>query len=136
MPLELDEARTLIAATLAHGREMGIRIAAAVVDEGGHLQALERMDGAFPLSSQVAEAKAVGAAMWHRDGASLAAIQAERPAFYERVDSLVRMPMMPGMGSALIRRGDRILGAIGVSGAMSEQDLECANAGLSALLGS
>ncbi|MGH7861378.1 MAG: GlcG/HbpS family heme-binding protein [Candidatus Dormibacteraceae bacterium] len=135
MPLELDEARKLISATLDHASKMGITVAAAVVDEGGHLQGLERMDGAFPLSSQLAESKAVGASIWHRDGGALAALQAERPAFFAQVDRLARMPMMPGAGSVVIRRGDRVLGAIGVSGGTSDEDLQCAKAGLEALFG-
>jgi uncharacterized protein GlcG (DUF336 family) len=43
----------------------------------------------------------------------------------------VRVPIVPGLGSVLIRRDDRVLGAIGVSGGKPEQDLECAEAGLS-----
>src|SRR4029077_17132823 len=114
--------------------QLGIRITVAVVDEGGLLQALGRMDGAFPLSAQIAESKAVGAALWHREGAPLATVNRERPAFFTQVDRLVRLPMMPGLGSLLIRRGGAVLGAVGVSGAAPEQDRECASAGL-ALLG-
>lgn len=51
--------------------------AVAVVDEGGLLVALGRMDGAFPLSAQIAEAKAAGTALWHRDGDRLAASRCE-----------------------------------------------------------
>ena len=133
MPLTLDEAQTVIAGAHDHANQLGIRVAVAVVDEGGLLQALGRMDGAFPLSAQIAESKAVGAALWHRDGDSLGQVQKERPAFFEQVDQLVRMPIMPGLGSLLIRRGEAVLGAVGVSGAAPEQDKECAQAGLDAL---
>ncbi|HLQ60606.1 MAG TPA: heme-binding protein [Candidatus Acidoferrales bacterium] len=133
MPLALDEARSLISAAHERARSEGLGVAVAVVDEGGHLVALGRMDGAPPLSSQIAEAKAVGAALWHRDGDSLGQVQKERPAFFEQVDQLVRMPIMPGLGSLLIRRGEAVLGAVGVSGAAPEQDKECAQAGLDAL---
>jgi uncharacterized protein GlcG (DUF336 family) len=110
-------------------------VTVAVVDEGGLLQALGRMDGAPPLGAQIAESKAVGAALWHREGASLAELHRERPAFFSQVDRLVRMPMIPGLGSVLIRREDRVLGAVGVSGGRPEQDKECAEAGLSSLQG-
>ena len=133
MPLTLDECRTVMAATLAHARGKGWKVAVAVVDEGGLLQALERMEGAFPLSSQIAEAKACGTAVWHKEGEALAQLQSERPAFYAQVDRQVRLPMMPGQGAALIRRGGQILGAVGVSGALSHEDFECAKAGLAAL---
>ena len=67
--------------------ENGWHVTVAVVDEGGLLQALGRMDGAPPLSAQIAEAKAVGAALWHRDGDELAAVQADRAAFFAQVSS-------------------------------------------------
>jgi uncharacterized protein GlcG (DUF336 family) len=133
MPLTLQEAQTVVSAALAQATSEGIRVTVAVVDEGGLLQALGRMDGAPPLSAQIAEAKAVGAALWHRDGASLAEMQRERPTFFGQVDRLVRTPMIPGLGSLLVRRQDRVLGAVGVSGARPEQDKECAEAGLSSL---
>jgi len=41
------------------------------------------------------------------------------------------VPIVPGLGSVLVRRDGRVLGAIGVSGGRPEQDLECAEAGLS-----
>ena len=103
----------------------------AVVDEGGLLIALGRMDGAPPLSPQVAEAKAVGAAMLYRDGAGLAELAKDRPGFFSVADRLVRVPIVPGLGSILIRRDGNVLGAVGVSGGKPEQDLECAEAGLS-----
>ena len=135
MPLTLAEAQQVLSAALAHAESEGIRVTVAVVDEGGLLQALGRMDGAPPLGAQIAESKAVGAALWHREGASLAELHRERPAFFSQVDRLVRMPMIPGLGSVLIRREDRVLGAVGVSGGRPEQDKECAEAGLSSLQG-
>jgi uncharacterized protein GlcG (DUF336 family) len=60
-------------------------------------------------------------------------MQRERPTFFGQVDRLVRTPMIPGLGSLLVRRQDRVLGAVGVSGARPEQDKECAEAGLSSL---
>jgi len=133
MPLSCEEALRLVGAAHDRARQIGIRVTVAVVDEGGLLLALARMDGAPPLSSQIAESKAVGAALWHRDGASLAQIHQERPGFFNAVAQLVRVPIMPGLGSALIRRDGAILGAAGVSGGKPEQDLDCAEAGLKAI---
>ena len=131
MPLTLAEAQRAIAGAQAKAAQLEIRITVAVVDEGGLLIALSRMDGASPISPQVAEAKAVGAAMLYRDGASLAELAKDRPGFFSVVDRLVRVPIVPGLGSVLVRRDGRVLGAIGVSGGRPEQDLECAEAGLS-----
>jgi glc operon protein GlcG len=133
MPVSYEEALRMIEAAQDRARQIGIRITAVVVDEGGLLQALGRMDGAPPLSSQIAESKAVGAALWHRDGASLAEVNQQRPAFFQAVAQLVRVPIIPGLGSALIRRGGNVLGAMGVSGGKPEQDLDCAENGLRAI---
>jgi uncharacterized protein GlcG (DUF336 family) len=48
---------------------------------------------------------------------------------------MVRLPLIPGAGSVLIRRSDAILGAVGVSGGLPEQDRECGEAGLTSLGG-
>ena len=133
MPLTLDQTQTLIAAAHEHARQAGLSVTVAVVDEGGLLKALGRMDGAPPLSAQIAEAKAVGAAVWHRDGDELAAVQDSRGAFFGAVSQLVRVPLIPADGSVVIRRDGAVLGAVGVSGAKPEEDRECAEAGLAAI---
>jgi glc operon protein GlcG len=135
MPLTLEQTQTLIAAAHGKARDDGLRVTVAVVDEGGMLQALARMDGAPPLSAQIAEAKAVGAALWHRDGDELASVQESRAAFFAGVSSLVRVPIVPADGSVVIRDGDTVLGAVGVSGAKPEQDRACADAGVAAAVG-
>lgn len=131
MPLTMAEAQKAIAGAHARAESLGIRVTVAVVDEGGYLIALGRMDGAPPISPQVAEAKAVGAAMLYRDGASLAELAKDRPGFFSVVDRLVRVPIVPGLGSVLIRHEGKVIGAVGVSGGRPEQDVECAEAGLS-----
>jgi uncharacterized protein GlcG (DUF336 family) len=130
VPLTLEESLQVIRRAHAKAADSGIKVTVAVVDEGGLLIALGRMDGAPPLSPQVAEAKAVGAAMLYRDGAGLADLARDRPGFFSVADRLVRVPIVPGLGSVLIRRDGKVLGAIGVSGGKPEQDLECAEAGL------
>jgi glc operon protein GlcG len=131
MPLNLHDANHVIARAHAKAAELGIRVTVAVVDEGGLLIALGRMDGAPPLSPQIAEAKAVGAAMLNRDGAGLAELAKDRPGFFSVADRMVRLPIVPGLGSVVIKRDGKAHGAVGVSGGRPEQDLECAEAGLS-----
>ncbi|HEX9576119.1 MAG TPA: heme-binding protein [Myxococcales bacterium] len=133
MPLSREESRRVIDEAHARAAQIGIKVSVAVVDEGGLLLALSRMDGAMPLSAQIAEAKANGAALTLRDGGSLAQLAQERPAFFAVVDRFTRLPPVPGLGSALIRRDGAVLGAVGVSGGKPEQDLDCAEAGLRAL---
>lgn len=130
MPSRLARANTLIDKAVAKATQLGIKVTAAVVDEGGLLVALSRMDGATPLSPQIAEAKAVGAAMMHRDGASLAQLAKDRPGFFSVADRLVRVPLVPGLGSVLIKEDGNVVGALGISGGSPDQDLEIAEAAL------
>lgn len=130
MPLSLSDANTVIGKAHAKAQLLGIKVTVAIVDEGGLLIALSRMDGALPLSPQLAEAKAVGAAMFLRDGGALAQMAQDRPGFFSAADRLVRVPLIPGLGSALIKHDGKVIGAIGISGGRPEQDLECAEAAL------
>ena len=100
MPLTTDESNQVIAAAQAHATANGWRITVAIVDEGGLLKALSRMDGAPPLSAQIAESKAVGAALWHREGDSLVELEKSRPAFFS-----VRRPAGPAADPAGARLG-------------------------------
>ena len=134
MPLSLEQAHGLIAAAHDHAAANGWKITVAVVDEGGHLVALGRMDGAFPLSAQIAEAKAGGTALWHRDGDELAARHASHPGFFDAVSKLPRLPLIPGPGAVVIRDGDAVLGAAGASGASGDDDRACVEAGLRVVL--
>jgi len=125
----------MAAAAQRRAAEIGIRVTVAVVDDGGHLVYLGRMDGAPPLTSEIAEAKAAGAATLGRPGDALAEIYEKRPGFFEAIAEMTRRPLIPGLGSVLIRSEERIIGAIGVSGGRPEQDLDCAEAGLKAIGG-
>ena len=133
MPLSLVQANALIAAAHDHAVANGWKITVAVVDEGGLLVALGRMDGAFPLSTEIAEAKAAGAALWHRDGERLEATHEAHEGFFDAVSGLARLPLIPGPGSVVIRDGESVLGAAGASGASGDDDRACVEAGLRAV---
>jgi glc operon protein GlcG len=131
MNITQEAAQAIISAAQDRARELGLRITVAIVDEGGLLKALDRMDGAPPLSSQIAEGKAQGAAVWHRDGHVLADLETQRGAFVAAVSQLTRMPLIPAAGSLCVRDGDgNVLGAVGISGASSEEDRDCAEKAL------
>jgi glc operon protein GlcG len=112
MPLKLEQSLTLIAAAQDHAHSSGLKVPSPSWTRAGSW-ALGRMDGAPPLSAQIAEAKAVGAAVWHRDGDQLASVQDQRGAFFESVSRLTRLPLIPADGSVVIRDGETVLGAIG-----------------------
>jgi uncharacterized protein GlcG (DUF336 family) len=134
MRISREQARKIIDAAQLHAQSLQIAVTVAVVDEGGLVKAVDRMDGAPPLSAQIAEAKAQGAAVWHRDGHVLAEVAQERPAFVAAVSQMTRLPLIAGAGSIVIRDADGgVLGAVGVSGGAPEQDRECCDAGITAL---
>jgi glc operon protein GlcG len=130
MSLTLDEARAIRARVREHAAELGAQVTVAIVDGGGHLQVLDRMDGAPPLSTRIAPAKASSVALFHRDGSELARLQQAWPALFAQLDHVAGTPVMAGAGSRLIRRDDVVIGAIAVSGAAPEQDDECADVGV------
>jgi len=134
MPLTLDEAQAVITGAHDHATKIAAPVTVAVVDEGGHLQALGRMNGAPPLSARVAEAKAASVALFRRDGAALRKMQETSPGFFAQLDRAVRAPILVGAGAVLITRGEEVVGALAVSGGMAPgQDDECAAAALAVL---
>ena len=98
MPLSLAQALGLIAAAHDHAAANGWKITVAVVDEGAHLVALGRMDGAFPLSAQIAEAKAAGTALWQRDGEGARRQPCEPPGILRRGQQAPQAPAHPRPG--------------------------------------
>jgi uncharacterized protein GlcG (DUF336 family) len=133
VPITLEEAELVVASVHERARQLGAQVAVAVVDEGGALQTLARMDGAPPLSARIAESKAATVALFRRDGATLRQMQAGFPAFFSQVDQIAPQRMLVGAGALLIRRAGTVLGAIAVSGGMPEHDDECASTGISSL---
>jgi uncharacterized protein GlcG (DUF336 family) len=134
MRISHDQARRIIDAAQRHAFSLEITVTVAVVDEGGLVKAIDRMDGAPPLSAQIAEAKAQGAAVWHRDGHVLAEVAQQRAGFVSAVSQMTRLPLIAGGGSIVIRDADEnVLGAVGVSGGTPEQDRECCDAGIAAM---
>src|SRR5690242_13451274 len=134
MPLTLHEAQAVIAGAHERAATIAAPVTVAVVDEGGHLLALGRMNGAPPLSAQIAEVKAASVALFRRDGAALRQMQEANPGFFAQLDRAVRVPILAGAGAALIVREHAVLGALAVSGGTAPgQDDECAEAALAVL---
>ncbi|WP_159841849.1 GlcG/HbpS family heme-binding protein [Nocardia sp. CY41] len=130
MSLTSEHARAVSARVREHAAGLGARVSVAIVDGGGHLLVLDRMDGAPPLSARVAPAKASSVALFHRDGSELARLQQAWPALFSQMDQVAGIPVIAGAGARLIRRGDAVVGAIAVSGGLPEHDDECAEVGI------
>lgn len=128
MPLTLEQAERIIKGAQEKARELGIAVSVAVVDAGGHLIALSRMDGARFLSPDITRGKAFTAAAFQRETAQLAQIPFFASGPQVAGGTIVALP-----GGIPIREGDEVVGAVGVGGGTSEQDVECAQAGIARL---
>ena len=126
--LALSDAKTIAAAARAEAERNGWTMVIAIVDDGGHLVYLERMDGTQKASCVVAQEKARTAIFFKRPTLALEKVVA---------DGRIAMTTMPGAtmiegGLPIVHQGV-FVGAIGISGAQSSQDGIVAQAGLDAL---
>lgn len=129
--LTLAQAQTIITASLAKGRELGLKpLCIAVLDRGGHLIALQREDGASNLRPQIAMAKASGALGLGVSSRAIGEMAAERPTFVASLASLTGAEIIPAAGGLLIKTGEEVIGAVGVTGDTSDNDETCASAGI------
>jgi uncharacterized protein GlcG (DUF336 family) len=121
-------------ATLAKGVETGAQpLTVAVLDAGGHVVVMKRSDGSGILRCDIAYGKAWGALGMGFPTRTLAARAAKMPAFFTAIAAASNGRMIPVPGGVLVRDGNgRILGAVGVSGDVSDVDEVCAVAGIEA----
>jgi uncharacterized protein GlcG (DUF336 family) len=130
--LNLEKANAIIDAAIHKARELGLSpLTVVVLDEAGHLKALQREDGASMIRQQIATAKAWGAVNMGVSSRSLAGVAIQRPDFMNALINIAGGNMMPAPGGVLIRDADNhLIGAVGISGDSSEQDERCAIAGI------
>jgi uncharacterized protein GlcG (DUF336 family) len=133
MTLTLDDARTIIAAARAAGREHSMQpLSVAVLDRGGHLLAFEREDGASNMRFQVAHGKAHGALALGVGSRALMARAEQQPYFVNAVTAAIGGALIPVPGGVLVRAGGETIGAVGVTGDTSDNDELAAVAGIEA----
>jgi glc operon protein GlcG len=127
--LELSDVKRIAAAAEAHATQKGWAVSIAIVDAGGHLLWLQRLDGAAPISAQIAPAKAHTSALGKRESK-----------IYEDLINQGRVSFLsaPGLqglleGGVPILVDGQVVGAVGVSGVKSSEDVEIAKAGIAAL---
>ncbi len=127
--LELADVKTIAAAAEAEALKHSWPVAIAIVDDGGHLLWLQRMDGAAALSAHIAPSKARTAALGRRDSKGYEdMVNGGRTAF-------LSAPTIDGMleGGVAIMKDGQCLGAVGVSGVKAPEDAQVARAGIAAL---
>lgn len=127
--LEFTDVKRIAAAAEAHALDKGWAVSIAIVDAGGHLLWLQRLDGAAPISAQIAPAKAHTSALGRRESK-----------VYEDMINGGRVSFLsaPGLAGTLeggvpILVDGQVVGAVGVSGVKSSEDAEIAKAGIAAL---
>ncbi len=123
-------ARAVLDAAMARARELAVPQGAAVLDEGGHLLACSRMDGAPLPSVRAAQDKAFTALLGLPTEGLSAAVTAV-PGLNEVMAGMERITLL-GDGAPLLVEG-RLVGAVGVGGGTPAQDVQCAQAGCAAL---
>ncbi len=127
--LELSDIKAIAAAAEAEALKNNWAVTIAIVDDGGHLLWLQRLDGAAAISAQIAPAKANTAALGRRESK-----------IYEDVvnggrASFLSAPGIKGLleGGVPIMKDGQCLGAVGVSGVKSTEDAQIAKAGIAAI---
>ncbi|GAA4488103.1 hypothetical protein GCM10023157_35650 [Gluconacetobacter asukensis] len=129
MTCSLEDARRVIATAEAEAQAIGQPMNIAVVDAGGHLVAHARMDGARIGAIDIAINKAFTARAFDMSTADLAEhSQPGGPFFGIHTSNNGRVMIFAG--GVPLRRGEQIVGAIGISGGSGEQDERVAQAGV------
>ena len=131
--MNLKNARTIVDVGIVKARELGVKVAIAILDAGGHLILIERMDDAGFLSPEIAYGKAFASVAFKRRSAEIQTLSETKPTFFSGVTTMTQGRFLPGMGALPILQEDLCLGAIGVSGAKAAQDQEIAEACIQAL---
>ena len=127
--LSLADVKLIAAAAEAEAQANAWIVTIAIVDDGGHLLWLQRLDGAAPLSAHIAPSKARTAAIGRRESRLY-----EEMINQGRV-SFLSVPEIDGLleGGVPIMVDGHCLGAVGVSGVKSSEDAQIAKAGIAAL---
>jgi uncharacterized protein GlcG (DUF336 family) len=128
MPIPVDKAMQLVQAAHAEAEAIDLAITAVVVDESGRLVALGRMDGARPISVDIAMNKAYTAASFKQSTDELKS--AANQAWFQSLIVSSNGKVTAGGGAIPIQDAGQIVGAIAVAGGTDEQDHRCAEVAL------
>jgi uncharacterized protein GlcG (DUF336 family) len=131
MPLTLADANRVVQGTMAKAEELNIKVSVAVCDAGGRLIAFGRMDGAIWAGVYGSQGKAVAAAAFGR-ASGLLQERADTP-IIRGITAADGGHMITSQGAVPAIRNGEVIGACGVGGGTSQQDEDCAVAGVAVL---
>ena len=120
--LTLDDANALLAAARAAAEQAGVPMTFALMDAGGHLLALHRMDGAPWITADVAQGKAWTAAAYGVPSAAQKDKMAPMPNFATSITAMTHGRFTPQTGAVPVYRGGVLVGGLGASGGTGDQD--------------
>ncbi len=127
----LAEAVKMCDAAIVKAEELGIKIAATVVDSGMNLVAEHKMDGTLILAIEGSRGKAVASVIFGQPSGELEG-RADRPVM-RSLQIQMNGRFIMGQGALPILRDGELIGACGVGGGTSEEDEQCARAGIDTL---
>ena len=132
--ISLRKAKSIIRTALSKGKELGLKpLSVVVLDAGGHVIAFEREDGAAPGRFAIAHGKAYGSVMLGMAGTAQMARADEQAYFMDAVNGVFGGNVIPVLGGVLVRdKKGGVIGAVGVTGDSSDNDLIAALAGIEA----
>ena len=132
--ISLEKANTVIAATFARGKELGLKpLSCVVTDAGGHVIAFQRQDGTSFMRLQIALGKAAGALALGVNSRRIGEMAEERPIFVANLCTVADNGILPAAGGVIVTGADDApIGAVGVTGDTSDNDEVCAFAGIAA----
>lgn len=130
--ITLKEAELVIDAACHKAQAMGLAMNVAVVDAGGRLTAFVRMDGAWLGSIDIAQKKAFTARAFDLSTKELSEMAGPGKPLYG-IANTNDGDVVIFAGGVLLKRKDRIIGAVGASGGKPDQDHEVATAGAAAI---
>lgn len=130
--LTLDEARQLLTLAQSSAAGLGVPMSFAVLDAGGHLIALARMDGAPWISTDVCQGKAWTAAAFGLPSHAQKEKLVSMPNFASALTTMTHGQFTPQTGGVPIYRDGVLVGAIGGSGGTGDQDEAACTAAIAA----
>jgi uncharacterized protein GlcG (DUF336 family) len=130
MSITLEQARQLISIAQRKATELGKPITVVVVDSGGFVVSLDRMEGARPLQPSIATAKAYTAAIMQRHSKMLLEWATTQPQFFAQIATMGHHPIVATGGGMTLRKDGVLVGGLGIAGGTGDEDEQIGEATL------
>ncbi len=121
------EAAEIIRIAREESERIGKAMSIAVVDSGGYIVTVLRMDGARPITPKIALSKAYSAAAMQRPTKMLKDWANSDPVFFSQVATMGMEPIVATLGGVTLKRDGQIIGGVGISGGSPQEDQDIAD---------